>query len=844
MPLFWLSLAFICGILAGWRLGGSITRTAPLPSGFIALALIATVGLCFVYLLAHLKNPRLRRLGGGTVFGWLSRHWPPDHEELLPGFILPCLPIVMLLGAFRYQATLPQLTPGDLSWYNESDPRYILEGIVEADPDLRDTYTLLRVSVDQLNAGPDFLGFFPVKGDLQARLPPGGDWRYGDRVKLAGRLRTPFETDEFSYQTYLSHHGIYTTLSCWMQDTSSYCPTCKESQPDECAWLIKHAQATSVKGAIYSLRRKALRTIEAMFPEPESGLLAGILLGIETNIPDDVMKAFRQTGTTHIIAISGYNFTIISAIFIAVFGRLLGRWRSLPAAWLGIAFYAVLAGASAGVVRAAIMGSFSIFALRIGRRSSGLNTLAFVAVVMALFDPHVLWDISFQLSFMATLGLILYADPLKKGFISLASSRFSQETVNNLAGPVSEYLLFTLAAQLTTLPLIIYYFRQTSLVSLLANPLILPAQPPLMLLGGLATLLGMVSQMLGQVSAVFAWPWLAYTIRVVELLAQVRNATFVTGPTSLWVVVGFYLLLFACTLWHSQLKSLIGRISGPHIYRLGWWLNLGLALLVAVAWQQVFALPDGRLHLTVFDVGSGDALLIQTPTGRNVLIDGGLSPNALADAIGRRLPFGNRVMDYLVVAAVGEQQVAALPHGLDRFQVKNVLWAGPQAGNYSSRELQKRLAEEQIPMISAQKGHVLELGNGARLEVLNVSRHGAILLLEWQSFRLLMPVGLDFESMQELLHDSTHSLGVTALLLAEGGYAPLNPPEWLAHWNPQVVLLSVAAGDQEGLPHPETLAALQDLPVLRTDHNGWIHLSTDGIQFSIDTETSFGVERP
>jgi len=128
--------------------------------------------------------------------------------------------------------------------------------------------------------------------------------------------------------------------------------------------------------------------------------------------------------------------------------------------------------------------------------------------------------------------------------------------------------------------------------------------------------------------------------------------------------------------------------------------------------------------------------------------------------------------------------------------------------------------------------------------VLSLTRRGAVLLLEWQSFRLLLPVGLDFESMQELMQDPAHSSGVTALLLTEGGYAPLNPPEWIAAWNPRVVLLSVAAGDQDGLPHPETLAALGDIPLLRTDRNGWIHLSTDGFQFTLDTETSLGVERP
>ena len=172
--------------------------------------------------------------------------------------------------------------------------------------------------------------------------------------------------------------------------------------------------------------------------------------------------------------------------------------------------------------------------------------------------------------------------------------------------------------------------------------------------------------------------------------------------------------------------------------------------------------------------------------------------NALSEALGRRLPFGEREIDYLVVAASGEDQLAALPRTLERFPARNVLWAGPPAGGYSARELQKSLALQRVPIITAQKGQALDLGVGARLEVLATGLRGAVLLVEWERFRLLLPVGLDFESMPALMKDRRQG-PVTALLLAESGYAPLNPPEWIERWRPQAVLLSVAAGDPDGL---------------------------------------------
>jgi beta-lactamase superfamily II metal-dependent hydrolase len=209
--------------------------------------------------------------------------------------------------------------------------------------------------------------------------------------------------------------------------------------------------------------------------------------------------------------------------------------------------------------------------------------------------------------------------------------------------------------------------------------------------------------------------------------------------------------------------------------------------------------------------------------------------SVLSDSLGRRLPFGERELDYLVVAGTREEQLGALPRVVERFPPDHVLWAGEQAGSPSARQLQQLLADSNTPIILAQAGQTLDLGSGAELNLLAVGKRGAVLLLEWGSFRLLLPIGLDFDSMEKLQED--HRLvPVTALLLADSGYAPLNPPEWISRWQSQVVLLSVGAGDKLGRPDPETLQALDRYTLLRTDRNGWIELSTDGKQMWVELE--------
>ncbi len=831
MPLLWLSVAYICGVL--------LEAEQPLSLGvWLALAGLSLASLA------------VRRLGGAARFlparglaAWRAGLAVLEGARLaaffrsfgpfLPPLHLPlaALILALCLGAIRCQIARPSIDAGHVAAYLDQEETYVIEGVLVEPPDQRDTYTQARLRTERLRPS-SALHFTLVQGDLLARLPPGQDGQYGDRLRLTGWLTTPSESETFSYRQYLARQYVYAAFQC------SY------PSDETCVQTLGRGQGNPVFALIYRLRQQAGQALARLLPDPEASLLQGILLGLDSRIPTHVQQAFQITGTSHVIAISGFNFTIVAGLFTLAFGKLLGRWRGMLAAVAGIILYAALAGAGAGVVRAAIMGSLGVFARQIGRRQNGLNSLAVVAAAMAVYDPYVLWDVSFQLSFAATLGLVLYADPLAEGFVSLASRRLPPAAARRLAGPVGEYFLFTLAAQLTTLPLILYYFQRLSLISLIANPLILPIQPPIMFLGGLAALLGLVWEPLGQVFANLTWPFLVYTIRIVELLARAPAASFLVAPFAAWLAAAFYALLFGWTAFGTRLRAWwAARFASDPLAgagaRLGWLGAAGLGLAALIVWQNALALPDGRLHVTLLDVSragrSGDALLIQTPDGRTVLIDGGPSPSALSDALGRRLPLGRRRLDWLTLAASGEAQLAALPDVIERYPPGQVLWAGSTVGSYSARLLRQGLSQQGAPVTLARPGLGLDLGRGAVLRVLTASGRGATLLLEWERFRLLLPIGLDFDDL-EALSAAPDQGPLTALLLAEAGYAPLNPPEWIARWRPQVVLLSVSPGDSSGLPAPETLEALQGYPLLRTDLHGWIRLSTDGANLWVETE--------
>ena len=203
--------------------------------------------------------------------------------------------------------------------------------------------------------------------------------------------------------------------------------------------------------------------------------------------------------------------------------------------------------------------------------------------------------------------------------------------------------MVTFAAILTTLPVVVYHFQRLSLSSLVANPVILPVQPPVMILGGAAVILGMLFQPAGRIAALAAWPFAAYTIRVVEFFAKMPGDVFALGELTLFAVLLFYGLLFSWTFLGRQIKDCISQKLD--LENVNYLLYASIAavimgVLAGVVWRAALAAPDGKLNITLLDVGNGDGILVQTPSGRNLLIDGGPSPSKLSDALGRRLPSG------------------------------------------------------------------------------------------------------------------------------------------------------------------------------------------------------------
>ena len=788
MPLVYLSAAWLTGI--------ALAKLLQPPGTLVALATILPLATFFLWR----DDRRVRLLAGCGLF--------------------------LLLGAGRYLLAVPHFDQDDLATYN--DQGWItLQGVVIGEPDVRGTRADLRLRVENLlsdNAS------HAVGGLALVRVPRYFDYRYGDRLEVSGLLETPPEFEDFSYRDYLARQGVYSLM--------------RRAQ----VTLLARDEGSPFWRAIYAFKARAQRTIAEILHEPQASLLTGILLGVETGIPRDLMADFSTTGTTHIIVISGFNFVIIAGLLSALGTRLFGRARSFYFALAGIVLYTLFVGPSGAVVRAAVMGGLYAWGVHLGRQTDAFNSTLAAALLMTIWNPNLLWDLGFQLSFFATLGLVWFTDPLQHRFEGLLARLLPQAWERPASAFLNESLVVTTAAQITTLPIILYNFGQLSLVTLVTNLLILPVQPAVMLCGGVATIGGLIWSPLGHALGWVAWLFLTYTIKMVKLTAIVPYASVSLGRVSagsVWACYG--LLLVGVWIMNQDEEK-----------RKAWWNKLthrlptkalvgGLAIILILVWIAVASQPDGKLHVVFFDVGQGDAIFIQSPTGQQVLVDGGPDPTTLLARLGEQMPFWDRSLDLVILTHPDADHLTGLVPVLERYRVAQVFDTGQPSDTPAFARWQELLAEEKVPVLDSRAGTKVALGGDVTLTVLhtgtNLMTGGAadsnnnsiVTRLVMGQVSVLLPGDIEAEVEHELIR-SGQPLPSTVLKAPHHGSDTSSSPAFLEAVNPQLVVISVGQDNLFGHPSPEVLARLALYTLLRTDEQGNVEVITDGQRLWVKTQ--------
>ncbi len=681
----------------------------------------------------------------------------------------------------------------------------------------------------------------------------------GDRILVSGSLRLPRDD---GYGAYLARIGVVATLRASGLETLP-------APPGPARWLE-------------SFRRASGDGLTRVLPEPEAGLAAGILVGLRDRVDRDLAAAFTTAGVSHVVAISGWNIAIVGAT-VAAIARRLSRRRRAVLTIAAIVGYTAFAGASPSVLRAAAMAAVVLLARESGRAGTAAAALGWAATLLLLVDPHLVTDAGFQLSTLATAGLIAWATPFTRRLKRVAGGR--------LPGWLAEGLGVSLAAQAATLPVILLAFGRLALVSPIVNLAVVPLVPPAMAAGAVALVAGWLALggIPGTVTTLLGLPaWFLLTVmaRIVEASASLPGASVTLEPplaglgaatacTLAGAVVMRHRLLgrlrrlrrldgfgglgrlapgfpaLGATRRHKPRTRPIARCPHRPLGRAGRALAIALSAAILGLILAAANRPDGRAHLTVLDVGQGDAILVESGGGGRLLVDGGPDPDRLLVALDGRLPPWDRRLDLLVLTHPHEDHAAGLPMLLGRYRIGRIFEPGMRGPGPGYQALASGLASTGRHIERLATGDRLTLDDirfrvmwpdAARVPRLppdsgtGINNVSIVLLGEVTGRRFLLTGDIE-EGIDPVLV-ARGLPRVDVLKVAHHGSRTASTDAFLDATRPRVAVISVGAGNTYGHPSRVTLGRLaaHGARAFRTDQNGSTEITFDGPRLLVQPE--------
>ncbi len=690
--------------------------------------------------------------------------------------------------------------------------------------------------------------------DTEAERGLASSWSRGDRATVSGTIRKAMQATNFGgfdYREYLRRQRIHWTVAAEGMTSVERLPPTEWSVPRALSYIDR-------------VRDDMGKRIEAQYEEPVAGFMKGLVLGLREDLDPVNYQAFSQVGLTHILAISGLNVAIYVGAILWGLGRLpITREARLVAAIAAVPVYVALTGASPSVVRAGIMAMIALYAARRRLLKDGMNVLAAAALVMTAWNPYFLYDISFQLSFAVTAGIIL-GTPLMNRIVRIGRPA--------LQSAVS----VTVVAQCVSFPLTVTYFNTFNLLSFPANFAIVPLfSLAIMPIGSIAMLLAYVWPVGATALAYVAEKLTSLSFGVVGWLSTFDGAASIWPTPPLWWIGAYYATLFAALAAAADRipapRTIAGRLSRL-LQRRSVLVSASLALYgIALLYAYAPTAFERSAVVSFLDVGQGDAILVRTPFGKHMLIDGGgtirfakpgeewkirsdpfeVGADVVVPLLRKR---GVQSIDALFVSHADTDHIGGLQAVVESIPVRRVFFNGTAKEGETSERLLRTIVSKRIPLTAAYEGMVIrvdaatelrvlfpERAPGGELEIRKEQNELSVVMLMTVYGRTFLFTGDIGAAEEAAIAEALRERSVAApaasvstaprssplpridvLKVAHHGSKTSTTDEWLEATKPGIAVVSAGRNNIYGHPHPTVTVRLQEAGImtLRTDWNG------------------------
>lgn len=676
--------------------------------------------------------------------------------------------------------------------------------------------------------------------------------KFGNIVEITGTYEEPSTARNykgFDYRQYLKSRNIYGTIDCEKYEIIA------TNKINVASNIVNYVQ-NNIKENMFNI-----------LDEEQSALCVGILIGDREKISDITEDNFKKSNLTHMLAVSGSHITYIIVALTTILSKT-NRKFSLIITILFLLFFTVLTGFTASVLRASIMGIITLLASILHRKSDTINNLGISSIIILIYNPYLLVDAGFLLSYAGTIGIILFSKKISNG-ISIIVNKINPNLLNKeqnnnskiffIKSIIEKIILYiisslsvTLSANIVIIPIMAYMFSTISFTFWISNILAGPVMEVVTIFGFIVYFISIIFPILAQFLGIALNLLLTVLLKIAEISSKIPGASIYIKTPSIYMCVIYYLIIYI--LFNMQaIKQIIRKKAIFRLYAIKAKKQrkniLVIVILFTILVNSIIYVTDKNIKICFVDVGQGDCTLIQTSGRKNVLIDGGGSEFGSFD-VGEStlLPYlldrGITKIDYMMISHFDSDHIGGLFYIMENLRVDNIIIS--KQGE-SSENLKKfieilqsnnRGSKNKTNIILVKKGDNIKIDNSSYFEILfpeeelindNILNNNSIVAkFVSNNFKMLFTGDIEEIAENRLceLYKSTNKLQADIIKVAHHGSKTSSTLNFLELVKPKIALIGVGENNNFGHPNDAVLKRIKDLGahIYRTDQMGEISI--------------------